>query len=111
MKKKCFPFLLSSFLLFGFLSDPKSVEAELSLPASSTIGEVVTLPSKTFSYNGINKEASILIKTPSGGCFTGKSLKIEEVGKYEIIYHSDFDGHEEKESHFIVVDRDRKSVV
>lgn len=105
MKKKCFPFLLSSFLLFGFLSDPKSVEAELSLPASSTIGEVVTLPSKTFSYNGINKEASILIKTPSGGCFTGKSLKIEEVGKYEIIYHSDFDGHEEKESYFIVVDR------
>ena len=74
------------------------------MPSSLSVGDSLSIPSKTLTYDGQSKVADILITSPSGAVYTGRKLTIEETGVYTLTYRAFFGEHEEKETHSIRVD-------
>ncbi len=104
MKKRFLPLLLLPSLGLCSFATPLGIFAEGGLPEAASVGDTVSIPTKTLSYEGQSKNADILITSPSGAFYSGKELTISETGVYQVTYRATFGDHEEKETHFIRVD-------
>lgn len=104
MKKRFLPLLLLPSLGVSAFASPLGIWASEELPTSASVGDSISIPSKTLTYDGESKSADILITSPSGASYSGSKLSITEPGVYQVTYRAYFGSHEEKETHTIRVD-------
>ncbi len=104
MKKRFLPLLLLPSLGVSAFASPLGIWASEELPTSASVGDSISIPSKTLTYDGESKSADILIISPSGASYSGSKLSIAEPGVYQVTYRAYFGSHEEKETHTIRVD-------
>ncbi len=95
MKKKTKIIALAFFALVMLVSTTVLcamvfAKSEVALPETVYVGDSVTIPSKTLTYNGESKVATATIVSPSGGLFGGDEIVANQAGKYSIIYSADF---------------------
>ena len=68
-------------------------DKDISLPESVYIGEVVEVPEKKISKDGVEKVASTQITDPDGNKYTvGGSFTASTSGLYTLEYYAYFDG-------------------
>ncbi len=73
-----------------FLFAMAFAENEETLPKTVFVGESVTIPSRTLTYNGESKAATATVVYPSGGLYGGDEIVASLAGKYNVIYSAAF---------------------
>ena len=70
----------------GLLSNARA-NGDAVLPETAYLGQTISIPDKTVTVDGVEKNASILVIAPDGGQYTGNVFSTEQIGKYTIEYY------------------------
>lgn len=103
MKKKTKTITLTFFTFVMLVStmilcSMAFAESEATLPETVFVGDSVTIPGRTLTYNGESKAATVTVVDPFGGLYGGDEIVASRAGKYDVTYSATFGGKKVTES-------------